>query len=224
MLELRRDFGVGMITALLRIEGQPFGLIANNPTHLAAPSTRRRGDKAARFLQLCDAFDIPIVSLCDTPGFMVGPEAEKTALVRHVCAHVRHRRQPHRAAVRRRAAQGLRPRRAGDGRRQLPRAVLHRRVADRRVRRHGPEGRGAARLSARSSKRSRPGRARATGIKAKVAEIYDGRQGDLRSPRCWRSTRSSIPRRRRRWIMSGLRSVPKPAARTEKKRPCIDAW
>ena len=84
VLELRRDYGVGMITALIRIEGKPFGLIANNPRHLGGAIDADAGDKAARFLQLCDAFDLPIVSLCDTPGFMVGPEAEKTAIVRHV--------------------------------------------------------------------------------------------------------------------------------------------
>ena len=84
VLEIRRDFGVGMITAFIRIEGRPFGLIANNPKHLGGAIDAPAGDKAARFLQLCDAFDIPIVSLCDTPGFMVGPEAEKTAIVRHV--------------------------------------------------------------------------------------------------------------------------------------------
>jgi acetyl/propionyl-CoA carboxylase alpha subunit/acetyl-CoA carboxylase carboxyltransferase component len=84
VLEIRRDFGVGMITAFIRIEGKPFGLIANNPKHLGGAIDAPAGDKAARFLQLCDAFDIPIVSLCDTPGFMVGPEAEKTAIVRHV--------------------------------------------------------------------------------------------------------------------------------------------
>jgi len=84
VLEIRTDFGVGMITAFIRIEGKPFGLIANNPKHLGGAIDAPAGDKAARFMQLCDAFDIPIVSLCDTPGFMVGPEAEKTAIVRHV--------------------------------------------------------------------------------------------------------------------------------------------
>src|SRR5256885_12232652 len=73
-----------MITSFIRIEGKPFGLIANNPKHLGGAIDAPAGDKAARFLQLCDAFDLPIVWLCDTPGFMVGPEAEKTAIVRHV--------------------------------------------------------------------------------------------------------------------------------------------
>ena len=83
MLELRREFGVGMITSFIRIEGRPLGVVANNPNHLAGAIDSDGADKAARFMQLCDAFDIPILFLCDTPGMMVGPEVEKTALVRH---------------------------------------------------------------------------------------------------------------------------------------------
>jgi len=83
VLELRREFGVGMITALLRIEGRPFGVIANEPRHLSGAIDAEAADKGARFLQLCDAFDLPVLSLVDTPGFMVGPEAETTAMVRH---------------------------------------------------------------------------------------------------------------------------------------------
>jgi acetyl/propionyl-CoA carboxylase alpha subunit/acetyl-CoA carboxylase carboxyltransferase component len=83
VLELRRGFGPGMVTALARIEGRPLGFIANNPTHLAGAIDSSGADKAARFMQLCDAFDLPILFLCDTPGIMVGPEVEKTALVRH---------------------------------------------------------------------------------------------------------------------------------------------
>jgi acetyl-CoA carboxylase carboxyltransferase component/biotin carboxyl carrier protein len=83
VLELRRAFGPGMVTALARIEGRPFGIVANNPVHLAGAIDSEGSDKAARFLQLCDAFDLPVLFLCDTPGMMVGPEIEKTALVRH---------------------------------------------------------------------------------------------------------------------------------------------
>ena len=83
VLELRRDFGLGMVTALARVEGRPVGVIANNPNHLAGAIDSPGADKAARFMQLCDAFDIPIVTLVDTPGMMVGPEVERTALVRH---------------------------------------------------------------------------------------------------------------------------------------------
>ncbi len=87
VLELRPGFAPGMITALVRLEGHPFGLIANNPLHLAGAIDAPGADKAARFMQLCDAFDLPLISLCDTPGFMVGPDAEKTALVRRA-AHM----------------------------------------------------------------------------------------------------------------------------------------
>ena len=83
VLELRPQFGVGIVTALARIEGRPLGIIANNPQHLGGAIDSDGADKAARFMQLCDAFDVPILFLCDTPGFMVGPEAEKTAQVRH---------------------------------------------------------------------------------------------------------------------------------------------
>ena len=83
VLEIRKDFGIGIYTAFVRIEGKPMGLIANNPHHLAGAIDSDASDKAARFLQLCDAFDIPIISLMDCPGLMVGPEVEKTALVRH---------------------------------------------------------------------------------------------------------------------------------------------
>jgi acetyl/propionyl-CoA carboxylase alpha subunit/acetyl-CoA carboxylase carboxyltransferase component len=84
VLELRRAFGLAMVTAFVRIEGRPVGLIANNPMHLGGAIDADAADKAARFIQLCDAHGLPIVSLCDTPGFMVGPEAEKTAQVRRV--------------------------------------------------------------------------------------------------------------------------------------------
>jgi acetyl/propionyl-CoA carboxylase alpha subunit/acetyl-CoA carboxylase carboxyltransferase component len=83
VLELREAFGVGIITALIRVEGRPMGLIANNPGHLSGAIDAPAADKAARFLQLCDAFDLPVLSLVDCPGIMVGPEIEKTALVRH---------------------------------------------------------------------------------------------------------------------------------------------
>jgi acetyl-CoA carboxylase carboxyltransferase component len=84
VLELRPSFTPGMVTALARVEGRAIGVIANNPMHLAGAVDGPCADKAARFMQLCEAFGLPILSLCDTPGFMVGPEAEETALVRHV--------------------------------------------------------------------------------------------------------------------------------------------
>jgi acetyl-CoA carboxylase carboxyltransferase component len=83
ILELREHWGIGIITAFIRVEGRPMGVIANNPAHLSGAIDAPGADKGTRFMQLCDAFDIPILSLCDCPGIMVGPEIEKTAVVRH---------------------------------------------------------------------------------------------------------------------------------------------
>jgi acetyl-CoA carboxylase carboxyltransferase component len=74
-----------MVTALARIEGRPVGIIANNTMQMAGAITSAGADKAARLMQLCDAFGLPLLSLVDTPGMMVGPEAEATGLVRHCC-------------------------------------------------------------------------------------------------------------------------------------------
>ena len=84
LLELRTGFGKGIHTALARIEGRPVGLLANNPLHLGGAIDADAADKAARFMQLCNAHGLPLVSLVDTPGFMVGPDTEATAQVRHV--------------------------------------------------------------------------------------------------------------------------------------------
>lgn len=84
LIELRRGFGLGMITGFARIKGRSIGLLANNPLHLGGAIDAAAGDKGARFLQLCDAWGVPVVTLCDTPGFMVGPDVEKTGQVAHI--------------------------------------------------------------------------------------------------------------------------------------------
>jgi acetyl-CoA carboxylase carboxyltransferase component len=83
VLELRRGFAPGMVTALARVDGNALGVIANDPSHLGGAIDADGADKAARFEGVCDAFGLPLVFLADTPGFMVGPEAEKAATVRH---------------------------------------------------------------------------------------------------------------------------------------------
>jgi acetyl-CoA carboxylase carboxyltransferase component len=83
LLELRAGFGVGIVTALARIDGRSLGVIANDPAHLGGAIDAPAADKAARFMQLCDAFGLPLLFCADTPGFMVGPDAERTATVRH---------------------------------------------------------------------------------------------------------------------------------------------
>ncbi|MDT0202734.1 carboxyl transferase domain-containing protein [Nocardioides sp. AE5] len=82
LLEIRPEFGVGIITAFARLHGRAIGIVANNPRHLGGAIDSPAAEKAARFLQLCDAHGLPVLSLVDTPGFMVGPDAERTASVR----------------------------------------------------------------------------------------------------------------------------------------------
>jgi acetyl-CoA carboxylase carboxyltransferase component len=84
LMPLRDGFGAGIFTALARIEGRPVGMLASNPAHLGGAIDADAADKAARFMQLCNAHGLPIVSLVDTPGFMVGPDIETQAQVRHV--------------------------------------------------------------------------------------------------------------------------------------------
>ncbi|WAC89820.1 acetyl-CoA carboxylase family protein [Mycobacterium sp. Aquia_213] len=82
VLELRPDYGVGIVTALVRVEGVAYGLLANSSHHLGGAIDAEAADKAGDFLTLCQSFRLPVISLCDTPGFMVGPDAEKQAAVR----------------------------------------------------------------------------------------------------------------------------------------------
>ena len=83
-IELRSGYGRGIITGFMRLEGKPLGLIANNCMHLAGAVDAEAAEKASRFLQLCDAYELPILSLTDTPGFMVGPESDAQAAVRRM--------------------------------------------------------------------------------------------------------------------------------------------
>ena len=219
MLELRRDFGLGMVTALIRIEGRPVGVIANNPTHLAGAIDSDGADKAARFMQLCDAFDIPILVLCDTPGIMVGPEVEKTGARAPLQPAVRHRRQPHRCpmfTIVLRKGYGLGAQAMAGGSFKAPFVV--RRLADRRVRRHGPRGRGASSATATSSRRSTT-RTRASALFDElVAAAVRARQGDQRRRRTSRSTTSSTRPTPGTVVASAFDSVPPPLPRDGKKR------
>ncbi len=222
VLEIRRDFGVGMITAFIRIEGKPFGLIANNPKHLGGAIDAAAGDKAGRFLQLCDAFDIPIVSLCDTPGFMVGPEAEKTAIVRHVA------RMFVTGASLTVPLFGIVLRKGyGLGAQAMIGGGFHASfftVAWPTGEFGGMGLEGYVRLGFRKEMEAIADPAeRENWYKAKVAEMYaNGKATSIAS--VLEIDEVIDPADTRHWIMSGLRSVPKPQARNGKKRPCIDAW
>ncbi len=222
VLEIRRDFGVGMITAFIRIEGKPFGLIANNPKHLGGAIDAPAGDKAARFMQLCDAFDIPILSLCDTPGFMVGPEAEKTAIVRHVA------RMFVTGASLTVPLFGIVLRKGyGLGAQSMIGGGFHASfftVAWPTGEFGGMGLEGYVRLGFRKEMEAIADPVeRENYYKAKVAELYaNGKAVSIAS--VLEIDEVIDPADTRRWIMAGLRSVPKPEPRTHRKRPCIDAW
>ncbi|WP_342710310.1 carboxyl transferase domain-containing protein [Bradyrhizobium sp. B124] len=222
VLEIRRDFGVGMITAFIRIEGKPFGLIANNPKHLGGAIDAAAGDKAARFMQLCDAFDIPIVSLCDTPGFMVGPEAEKTAIVRHVA------RMFVTGASITVPLFGIVLRKGyGLGAQSMIGGGFHASfftVAWPTGEFGGMGLEGYVRLGFRKEMEAIADPVeREKYFQTKVAELYaNGKAVSIAS--VLEIDEVIDPADTRHWIMAGLRSVPKVEPRTHRKRPCIDAW
>jgi acetyl/propionyl-CoA carboxylase alpha subunit/acetyl-CoA carboxylase carboxyltransferase component len=222
VLEIRRDFGIGMITSLIRIEGKPFGLIANNPKHLGGAIDAPAGDKAARFMQLCDAFDIPIVSLCDTPGFMVGPEAEKTAIVRHVS------RMFVTGASLTVPLFGIVLRKGyGLGAQSMIGGGFHASfftVAWPTGEFGGMGLEGYVRLGFRKEMEAIADPVeREKYYKAKVAELYaNGKAVSIAS--VLEIDEVIDPAETRRWIMAGLRSVPESEPRRHRKRPCIDAW
>jgi acetyl-CoA carboxylase carboxyltransferase component len=222
VLEIRRDFGIGIITALIRIEGKAFGLIANNPKHLGGAIDAPAGDKAARFMQLCDAFDIPIVSLCDTPGFMVGPEAEKTAIVRHVARMFvtgASLTVPLFGVVLRKGY--------GLGAQSMIGGGFHASfftVAWPTGEFGGMGLEGYVRLGFRKEMEAIADPAeREKYYQAKVAELYaNGKATSIAS--VLEIDEVIDPAETRRWIMAGLQSVPKPEPHRHRKRPCIDAW
>jgi acetyl/propionyl-CoA carboxylase alpha subunit/acetyl-CoA carboxylase carboxyltransferase component len=222
VLEIRRDFGIGIVTAFIRIEGRPFGLIANNPKHLGGAIDAPAGDKAARFMQLCDAFDIPIVSLCDTPGFMVGPEAEKTAIVRHVARMFvtgASLTVPMFGVVLRKGY--------GLGAQSMIGGGFHASfftVAWPTGEFGGMGLEGYVRLGFRKEMEAIADPVeREKYYKAKVAELYaNGKATSIAS--VMEIDEVIDPAETRRWIMAGLLSVPKPEPRSHRKRACIDAW
>ena len=222
VLELRAAFGAGIITALIRIEGRAFGVIANNPHHLGGAIDAPAADKAARFVQLCDAFDLPIVSLCDTPGFMVGPEAEKTALVRHVsrmfvtAASIT---VPYFTIVLRKGyGLGAIAMAAGD----FHGCVFTIAWPTGELGSMGFEG--AVKLGYRKELEAIADPvARRAYYDAMVATYYD--EGKAINAASYVEIDDVIdPADTRRWLLAGLDASPPPPPRTTRKRPCIDPW
>ena len=222
VLELRRHFGLGMVTALIRIEGRPIGVIANNPVHLAGAIDSDGADKAARFMQLCDAFDIPILFLCDTPGIMVGPEIEKTALVRHVARMFvtgANLSVPFFTIVLRKGY-GLGAQAMAGGSFRVPMFTVSWPTGE-----FGGMGlEGAVKLGFRKELAAQDDHAKRKALfDQMVARMYEiGKAVNMASN--FEIDEVIDPLESRKWIMTGLRSSPPPAPRGGKKRPCIDTW
>ena len=222
VLELRRHWGLGMVTAFARIEGRPVGIIANNPVHLAGAIDSPAADKASRFMQLCDAYDIPILFLCDTPGIMVGPEVEKTALVRHCCRMFvtgASLTVPYFTIILRKSY-GLGAQAMGGGSHKAPFFVVAWPTGE-----FGGMGlEGAVKLGYRKELAAiEDPEERKTLYEQMVARAYE--HGKAISAASYFEIDDVIdPALSRHWITRTLLSVPKPPIREGKKRPCVDTW
>ncbi len=222
VLELRRGFAAGMVTALARIEGRPMGVVANNPGHLGGAIDSDGADKAARFLQLCDAHDLPVLFLCDTPGFMVGPEAEATAQVRHfsrlfvVGASLT---IPFLTIVVRKGY-GLGAQAMAGGSFRSP--IITAAWPSGELGGMGLEG--AVRLGFRRElEAAEDDQARQALFQAMVERAYrHGRAVNVAAS--FEIDDVIDPADSRRTIVEALRAAPHPAPRTGKKRNCVDAW
>jgi acetyl-CoA carboxylase carboxyltransferase component len=222
VLELRPSFGVGMVTALIRVEGRPMGLIANNPTHLAGAIDARGADKAARFMQLCDAFDLPILFLCDTPGIMVGPDAETTALVRHVSRMFvtgASLTVPFFTIVLRKGY-GLGAQAMAGGSFKAPVFTVAWPTGE-----FGGMGlEGAVRLGFRNELAAvEDPEERQALFDEMVGRMYEHGQA-LNTATYFEIDDVIDPADSRRWVTAALDAAPPPRPRTGKKRPCIDTW
>ena len=222
VLELRRQFGVGMITALARIEGRPVGVVANNPNHLAGAIDSDGADKASRFMQLCDAHDLPLVFLCDTPGIMVGPESEASATVRHASrmfvtsASVS---VPVMTIVLRKGY-GLGAQAMAGGGFKAPLFTIAWPTGE-----FGGMGlEGAVKLGYRNELAAiTDPAARTADFEERVARMYEHGKA-LNTASHFEIDEVIDPLDSRRWISTTLHSAPPPTPRTGKKRPCIDTW
>ena len=222
VLELRKEWGVGIITAFIRIEGRPMGLIANNPAHLSGAIDAPGADKGTRFMQLCDAFDIPILSLCDCPGIMVGPEIERTAVVRHAArmfvtsANID---VPLMTIVTRKGY-GLGAQAMAGGSFKAPLFTVTWPTGE-----FGGMGlEGAVKLGYRKELQAiEDPEERAKTYERMVGDMYQrGKAVNMASH--FELDDVIDPADTRKWIVTGLKSVPHVAQRQGKKRPNVDTW
>ncbi len=222
VLEIRKEFGIGIITALARIEGRPVGVIANNPYHLAGAIDSDGADKCSRFLQVCDAYDLPVVSLMDCPGIMVGPEIEKTALVRHACRMFNtgaNLSVPLFGLILRKAY-GLGVMTMCGGGSMVPLFMAAWPTAE-----FAPMNiEGAIKLGFRNEFAAiEDPEERARVFKEKVATAYEDAKA-VNAAEFFGIDDVIDPAESRAWVVAGLRSLPPITNRTGKKRPYIDTW
>ena len=222
VLELRPRFASGMVTALARLEGRPVGVIANDPRHLGGAIDAHGADKASRFMQVCDAFDIPLVSLCDTPGFMVGPDAEKTATVRHfsrMFLAASSLSVPYFVVVLRKGY-GLGAQAMTAGSLLAPEFTVSWPTGE-----FGPMGfEGAVRLGFGKQLEAIPDPVQRQQVfDGLVAAAYE--RGKALNMAAHLELDDVIdPADTRRWLVRGLASMPQPPQRQGRKRPFVDAW
>ena len=222
VLELRAGFAPGMATALARIEGRPLGVVANNPAHLGGAIDAVGADKAARFLQLCDAFDLPVLFLCDTPGFMVGPASEEQAAVRHMSRLFvtgANLAVPFGTIVLRKAY-GLGAQAMAGGSLKAPLFCVSWPTGE-----FGGMGlEGAARLGYRRELDAIEDPAeRQAAFERIVADMYE-RGRALNAAPYFEFDDVIDPADSRRWVATAFAAAPPPPPRTGKKRPFVDTW
>ncbi|MFT7648670.1 MAG: acetyl-CoA carboxylase carboxyltransferase component/biotin carboxyl carrier protein, partial [Candidatus Poriferisodalaceae bacterium] len=222
VLELRKGWGHGIVTALVRIEGRPVGIVANNPHHLAGAIDADGADKGSRFIQLCDAHDIPLLFLCDTPGIMVGPQAEYEATVRHAARMFVTSASidvPFMTIVLRKGY-GLGAQAMAGGSFKAPIFTVAWPTGE-----FGGMGlEGFVKLGYRKELEALEDPEERIALYEKmVAKLYAN--GKAVSTATFFEIDDVIdPASSREWLMMGLTSAPKPAPRRGKKRPMIDTW
>ena len=222
ILEIRRHWSPGMITSFIRVEGRPVGVVANNPGHLSGAIDSPGADKGSRFIQLCDAFDIPVLSLIDCPGIMVGPESEKSALVRHaarmfvVGANIE---TPLMSVVIRKAY-GLGAQAMAGGSFKIPLFTVTWPTGE-----FGGMGlEGAVKLGFRKELESIKDPAERIKTYEKMVEDSYKRGKAVNMASHFELDDVIDPADTRKWIMAALKSLPPKTERKVKKRPNVDTW
>ena len=222
VLELRAEFGVGIITSLIRIEGHPIGLIANNNEHLGGAVDSPGADKLCRFAQLCDCFNIPIVVLVDTTGMMVGPDVERTGLARkcnNVFVTLANAQSP-RFTIILRKSYGLAAQAMMTGSSRAPLFALAWPTAEL----GGMNLEAAVRLGQRAELAAiEDVDQRAARYEALVAEAYRRGRG-VNAAAVHENDGVIDPADTRRWIVRGLMACENPHPIRRGRRPNIDTW